>query len=133
MPVASIMQKAAGPMEDVHRTDKAPKEPTQSIEGFEHQKSVASISRDCTYICREALQVIQMWIEMDRLEELFQHQKKCKQERKLPKLRSRFVEKLTNTILRCGSKMMEWKNDSNFKTKSISKVLSNAESAMHRC
>ncbi|XP_003379577.1 hypothetical protein Tsp_03234 [Trichinella spiralis] len=56
------------PMEDVHRTDKAPKEPTQSIEGFEHQKSVASISRDCT----------------------------------------------------CGSKMMEWKNDSNFKTKSIS-------------
>ncbi|KAL1226471.1 Endoribonuclease YbeY [Trichinella spiralis] len=38
MPVASIMQKAAGPMEDVHRTDKAPKEPTQSIEGFEHQK-----------------------------------------------------------------------------------------------
>ncbi|KRY34809.1 hypothetical protein T01_11073 [Trichinella spiralis] len=38
--------------------------------------------------------------------------------KKLPKLRSRFFEKLYKG-LRCGSKLIEWKNDSNFKSASI--------------
>ncbi|KRY34810.1 hypothetical protein T01_15797 [Trichinella spiralis] len=104
MPVASIMQKAAGPMEDVHRTDKAPKAPTQSIEGFEHQKSVASISRDCTYVAWLHAWLHASWLQFYQNDTIMQRKQK----------------KEAVQIAQCGSKMMEWKNDSNFKTKSIS-------------